>query len=231
MKFTHKVFHLEKDVERENLYKSMNEYISQYSSELDTPTIEISCKEDLEKFYIDSNVRFTNTGYEFDNQIGWRFGELGVWASNIKAYTKFLETDADFLILMEDDIEYFLGFYENLVYYMSQLPESWDAFFYFAPDNGNFDLSYESLMPDLGKSDICKTYQDWSCLCYVINRDTARKILIDINRPISLPLDYYFFRQPDKYNSYTVKTTSKLYCRIAKMQSTFQHKQKREVLS
>jgi len=230
MKFAHKVFHLDKDVEREHFCESMNNYIGRYSSELDTPTIEISSGNDLENFYAGCNVRFTDTGYELNNRTGWRFGELGLWASNIKAYTKFLETDADFLILMEDDIEYFAGFYENLVRYMSQLPEDWDVFFYFTPDNNNFDLSYSPSAADPDRIDVCKAYQDWSTLCYVINRGTAKKILDDISDPIGFPLDRYFFKQPEKYVSYTVKTTSKQYCRIARVRSTFQHKQKREAL-
>ena len=231
MKFSHKVFHLDKDIEREHLYKSINDYIGQYSSELDSPTIEISCREHLDNFYNTSDIRFSNTGYEFNNEIGWRFGELGIWASNIAAYKKFLETDSDCLILIEDDIEYMPGFFDNLLYYMSQLPNDWDAFFYYAPDNGSHNVSQEFLTIEPDKINICKTYQDWSCLCYIINRNTAKRILDDIVNPINLPLDYYFFRQPDKYNAYTVKPTSKLYCRIANMKSTFQHKQKREVLN
>jgi GR25 family glycosyltransferase involved in LPS biosynthesis len=225
MKFSHKIFHLEKDNEREHLYRDMSEYISQYSSELITPTIEISSQKDLNDLYNKTNIRFTDEGYEFDNETGWRFGELGIWASNIYAYKNFLETDSDYLILMEDDIEYLDGFFENLIKYMSQLPEDWDLFFYYAPDNKN-DWTIQS-----DNLDICKAYQDWSCLCYVINRNTASKILKDLSNPISLPIDYYFFKQPEKYNSYTVKTSSRLYCRIADMESTFQTKQQRKAIN
>lgn len=226
MNFTHKVFHLDKDHQRLDLFNSMNSYMQEYSEELDTPTISISNNIDLECFYEDNPlVKFDKGGYEFNNEVGWRYGELGIWASNITAYINFLKTDKDYLILMEDDIEYFPGFFENLLKYMSQLNSDWDLFFYYAPGNTNTGEFYPE------EDDVCKAYQDWSCLCYVINRKAAEKIINDVNtNSISLPIDYYFFRQPEKYNCYTVKPTSKLYCKISGLESTFQTKQQRKVL-
>lgn len=227
MKFSHKVFHLEKDIERENFFNDMNLYISKYSKELDTPTIGISKQEDLEDFYKSHpGLIFDKGGYEFNNETGWRYGEIGVWASNITAYINFLKTDSDYLILMEDDIEHLDGFFENLVNYMSQIEDDWDLFFYYAPGNTNAGEYYAD------EKDVCKAYQDWSCLCYVVNKKAAQKIIDDIyQNSINLPLDYYFFKQPEKFNCYTVKPTSKLYCKISGIESTFQTKQQRKVLA
>ena len=227
MKFSHKVFHLEKDIQREDLFNSMNSYISQYSEELNTPTINISSDTDIENFYIQHPfVKFDKAGYEFNSESGWRYGELGIWASNISAYINFLKSDKDYLILMEDDIEYSKGFFENLVKYMSQIDEEWDLFFYYAPGNTNAGEFYPE------EKDVCRSYQDWSCLCYVINRKAAQKVIDDLyDNVISLPIDYYYFRQPEKYVCYTVKTTSKLYCKISGLESTFQTKQKRKALA
>lgn len=226
MKFTHKVFHLDKDVQRNDLYNAMNLYMSQYSKELNSNTVSISNKEELDIFCLSNpKINFYTNGYEFDNEVGWRYGELGIWASNISAYKNFLKTDSDYLILMEDDIVYREGFFENLVLYLKQLPESWDVFFYYRPKN--------SITPDIDSEykDVCKAYQDWSCLCYVINRVTAKRILDDVElNPITLPIDYYFLKQ-NKYDCYTVKPDSKLYCEIADMESTFQTKQQRKVLA
>jgi GR25 family glycosyltransferase involved in LPS biosynthesis len=226
MKFLHKVFHLEKDTQREHLFNAMNSYISQYSQELNTPTINISNYTDLEVFCDQYPfVKFDKGGYEFNSETGWRYGELGIWASNISAYINFLKSDEDYLILMEDDIEYLPGFFENLVRYISQIEDDWDLFFYYAPANTNAGEFYPE------EKDVCRSYQDWSCLCYVINKKAAKKVIDDIHaNPISLPIDYYYFRQPDKYISYTVKPTSKLYCKISGLESTFQTKQKRQVL-
>ena len=227
MKFSHKVFHLEKDIQREDLFNSMNSYISQYSEELNTPTINISGDTDIENFYSEYPfVKFDKAGYEFNSESGWRYGELGIWASNISAYINFLKSDKDYLILMEDDIEYSEGFFENLVKYMSQIDEEWDLFFYYAPGNTNAGEFYPE------EKDVCRSYQDWSCLCYVINRKAAQKVIDDLyDNVISLPIDYYYFRQPEKYVCYTVKTTSKLYCKISGLESTFQTKQKRKALA
>lgn len=227
MNFSHKVFHLEKDTFRQDLFENMNRYISNYSKELETPTINISGQIELNNFYKDNpDIVFDKQGYEFNNETGWRYGEIGVWASNIEAYKNFLKSDSDYLILMEDDIEYFDGFFENLVNYMSQIEDEWDLFFYYAPGNTNSGEYYPE------EKDICKAYQDWSCLCYVINKKAAEKVIQDISTsPIKLPLDYYFFKQPEKFNCYTVKPTSKLYCKISGLESTFQNKQQRKVLA
>lgn len=226
MTFCHKVFHLEEHTQREDLYNAMNNYMNTYSDELETPTIKISNYQEFAKFCSDNQrIRFDKKGYEFNNESGWRFGEIGIWASNIAAYKNFLNSDYDYMVLMEDDIEYSDGFFENLESYMSEIEEDWDLFFYYAPGNTNTGEVY------VGEKNICRSYQDWSCLCYVINKKAAQKVMDDINNnPISLPLDYYFFRQPEKYICYTVKQTSKLYCKISGLESTFQTKQQRQVL-
>jgi GR25 family glycosyltransferase involved in LPS biosynthesis len=226
MKFTHKIFHLDKDINRNHLYLSMNQYMNNYSQELDSPTISISNQEELNSFYASNpTIKFYNDGYEFNNEIGWRYGELGIWASNITAYKNFLKSDSDYLILMEDDIVYKDGFFSNLVNYLNQLPENWDVFFYYAPQN---KIPSEIYSDD---KDVCRAYQDWSCLCYIINRVTAKIVVDDVsNNQISLPIDYYFLKQ-NKYNCYTVKPNSKFYCEIADIESTFQTKQQRKVLA
>jgi len=130
-KFSHKVFHLEKDVEIETYFKKMNKYLAQFSEEIDTPTIHISSSEEINYFYKNSIFRFNPTGYEFAGEKGWKYGEIGIWYSTIFAYVNFLEkTDSDYLILDEDDIEYKDGFFDNLVIYLSQIKVTWDVFFY-----------------------------------------------------------------------------------------------------
>lgn len=221
-KFSHKVFHLDKHVEREHLYKLINDYIKQYSFEIDTPTVEISSKEELNDFCINYNINFKKEGYRIESEQGWRFGELGLWIGSILAYKKFIETDFDYLILIEDDIEYIDGFFENLVRHILQLPNDWDTFFYYNSDHRNSSAS---------NSGVCRVNQSWSTLCYVVNKRSVKKILDDIkNNPIDLPIDHYFLLQPHKYNSYTVSKNSKMYCKIANLESTFQNKQKREML-
>ncbi len=227
-KFVHKIFHLDKHIEREHLYKLINDYIGQYSFGVGTPTVEISCKEELDNFCTNHNINFKKEGSRMETEQGWKWGEVSLWAGNILAYKKFLETDSDYLILIEDDIEYIDGFFENLVRYISLLPNDWDTFFYYNSSHNNFSLK-DLFSPD--SHDVCRVEQSWSTLCYVINKKSAKKILDDIqNNFIDLPIDHYFLLQPHKYNSYTVSKNSKMYCKIANLESTFQNSQKREIL-
>jgi len=134
MKFTHKVFHLDGDESRDSAVVSINEYMSSYSKLLVTPTIRISNKDQYD-YFLQSNPGFTPDpyGYSLNGEQGWRFGEIGIWASNWTAWNNFLKSDADYLILMEDDITYSNSFMEIIINYMYQLPEGWEAFHAFAP--------------------------------------------------------------------------------------------------
>jgi GR25 family glycosyltransferase involved in LPS biosynthesis len=228
MKFTHKVFHLEGDESRDYYVNSINEYLSSYSKLLVTPTIRISNQEHYDAF-LQSNPDFIPDpyGYSLNGEQGWRFGEIGIWASNWTAWNNFLKSDADYLILMEDDITYSSIFMEIIINYMAQLPEGWDIFHAFSPADqfGKYTGSH-----DFGADDVCIAYQDWSCLCYIITKNAARK-MIDHSNMFNLPLDWYMFRQNHLFKTYTVKPTSEFPCTLLATESTFQTKQKREIIN
>ena len=228
MKFTHKVFHIEGSEERTNAVTSINDYLYSYSKLLITPTIKISCQEDYDAF-INLNPDFVpdKNGYSLHGEQGWRYGEIGIWASNWTAWNNFLKTDADYLILMEDDISYSSSFMDIIINYMSQLPQDWEIFHAFSPADqfGKYNQAH-----DFGADDVCKAYQDWSCLCYVITRDAANKMLSH-SRMFNLPLDWYMFRQQHLFNVYTIKPSSEFPCTLIPTESTFQTTQKREVIN
>lgn len=228
MNFAHKVFHIESDDSRKKSVDSINTYLKQYSSELITPTIKISSKSEYELF-LKSNPEFIPDpyGYNLHGEQGWRYGEIGIWASNWTAWNNFLKSDADYLILMEDDIHYDEDFMKIIIDYISQLPANWDVFHAFSPADqfGKYVFAH-----DIGATDVCKAYQDWSCLCYIINKQSAVK-MINNSTMFRLPLDWYMFRQQNIFNVYTIKPESKFPCTLAKTESTFQTKQKREVIN
>jgi GR25 family glycosyltransferase involved in LPS biosynthesis len=228
MKFTHKVFHIEGNDNRSSLVKSINDYLYSYSKVLHTPTIKISNQEDYEIF-IKDNPSFVpdKNGYSLHGEQGWRYGEIGIWASNWKAWHNFLKSDADYLILMEDDIVSSDGFMDILINYIGQLPENWDVFHAFSPAD---QFGKHTERNNFGADDVCIAYQDWSCLCYVINRAAAQK-MIDNSYNFSLPLDWYMFRQQHIFNVYTVKPSSEFPCTLFPTESTFQKTQKREILN
>lgn len=228
MTYTHKVFHTDSiDERRSRLTESINEYLSGDSTVLDTPTFKISNREEYDKFLLE-NPQFKpdTNGYELDGLRGWKMGEIGIWASNWTAWINFLKSEHDYLILMEDDIIHDENFMPLINYYISQLPESWDVFHAFSPAD---QFSKYNETHDIGARDICIAYQDWSCLCYVVSRRGARNLLMNSNM-FNLPLDWYMFRQQDKFNVYTVKPTSKFPCTLMGLESTFQSNEVREIL-
>jgi GR25 family glycosyltransferase involved in LPS biosynthesis len=228
MKFSHKVFHIEGDNPRNTAVNSINEYLSSYSSLLNTPTIKISNQEQYNLF-LNSNLNFIPDpyGYSLHGEQGWRFGEIGIWASNWTAWNNFLNSDSDYLILIEDDIVYGNNFMELIVEYILQLPEGWEIFHAFSPADqfGKYEDRH-----NFGAKDVCVAYQDWSNLCYIITKNAAKK-MIDNSNKFNLPLDWYMFRQHHLFKTYTVKPTSEFPCTLLPTESTFQTKQKREIIN
>ena len=228
MKFVHKVFHIDHYSERDTLVKSINIYLSNFSEELNTPTIEISSLDDLKSFYShNQDFNIDPIGYNLHGQQGWKLGELGIWASNYTAWKNFLNTDADYLILMEDDIVFNENFFPLLNKYMSELPENWDYFSFFAPAD-----QYHKFDPGLMQGENTSiAYQDWSCLCYVLTRSGAEKSLsIMQNKKVNLPLDWFFYRQKEKFVIFSIQPNKVGGCTLASLESTFQNRHERKII-
>jgi GR25 family glycosyltransferase involved in LPS biosynthesis len=223
----YKIFHLP-DSNRHGLYKVSSGYLSKYLDEIYTPTIKISSlneyfafKKENKDFNIDPN------GYNLDDKQGWKFGEIGIWASNYTAMKNFLKTDKEYLMLLEDDVLIDEGFINNLPSLMEDLPDGWDMFSCFAPENQSHKYTYSS-----NHGLICPAYQDWSMLCYILNKRSVKMILDHIQfEPISLPIDWFYFRQPDKFKCYTITPNSMVLCSLMESRSTFQLDEAREILN
>ena len=232
-RFAFKVFHLDGDSEvykkRSGLYQKINAYLSESFDELDTPTIRISNESEYSNWILNNPDFYINgKGCDIPGFEGWRYGEVGIWASNFTAWKKFLDSDYDYLILIEDDIVYEDNMSELLINYVSELPQGWDMFSLFCPE-GEFH-KYDSSR-DIGQPNVCKTYQDWSMLCYVLSRDGAKKALDSMIPGITLSLDWHFFRQTHIFKEYTVKPNSAQGCRLDGVESTFQTTQERNFLN
>jgi len=223
---THKIFHLDNAEERDQYYLAMNNYLASYSAELNTQSIRISNQEEFENFIknnSDFNLDFN--GYNLDNIQGWRYGEVGVWASNFLAWKAFKESEADYGMFMEDDIMFEPDFMEVLNEYMSELPENWDAFFFAVPP-GQFPKYYEQ-GADIGMPNVSRVYQDHWMLCYLLSKNGVNKALEYTKRGINLPLDWYFFRQKSLFNSFAVKPTSKFVCFGSPTETSFQYQERK----
>jgi GR25 family glycosyltransferase involved in LPS biosynthesis len=161
---------------------------------------------------------FTDNVFNLKPHFEFKFGEMGVWASNIVAINEFIKSDYDALLLMEDDIQINNNFYELLSEYLKIIPEDWDTFSYFVHPN-QFDR-YTNIH---SKDEVVPAYQDWSMLCWIINKTAAKKIVEDIsNNGISMPIDWYIFRQPEKFKSYSLSPTARRGCELYDTTSTFQ---------
>jgi len=219
MLLTHKVFHLKDAVEREQYATNINNYLQNHSKELVMDAVRISNDEELSKFIKDNpDFNLDPNGYNLDNIQGWRYGEIGVWASNFLAWKEFLTTQSDSVILMEDDILFEENFIPLLKEYISELPENWDAFFFAVPP-GQFHKYNSGL--DVG-TNICRVYQDHWMLCYVISRKGAEKAIQTVAGGVRLPLDWFFFRQNHIFNSYAIKPQTRTAVSGSPTETTFQ---------
>jgi GR25 family glycosyltransferase involved in LPS biosynthesis len=185
---------------------------------LNTPTIITRTPKEVKEAYKKINIRISPLGH-FGT--GWKPGELGIWASNWTAWKNFLKSNYDFIILMEDDIVLNNNFNEKLIEYISELPDDWDIFTAYIPDSGN--SRYEKRKNDLliGKENICKVYQSWSCLCYVVSKSGAKKLLKEVQRRVKSPLDHYLFYHKG-LKVYTIKMEKENICNLYEMKSTVQ---------
>ena len=137
-------------------------------------------------------------------------GVIGVWASNYKAYKRFLESDYDTLVLFEDDILLSANFQTVLNTYVSELPVDWDFFSFFVPDDSLFAFNSSH---EIGAENVCTSYQQWSCAGYMVSKEGARKAVEDVeSRGINCPVDWYIFnfrmkqeKNQQRFNTYTLK--------------------------
>jgi GR25 family glycosyltransferase involved in LPS biosynthesis len=228
MNIAYKLFHLPRDHARNKAVENVHSYLLKNIKILNSDTIKISSYSDYIKF-VEENPDFNvdPTGYNLDNKQGWRYGEVGIWASNWLAWKSFIESEYDYLILMEDDIVLYENFLPELERYMKQLPENFDAFHAFCPSDQNhkYDASMDS------SDEVCSSYQDWSAACYVVSRSGAQKMIYFASRGIRLPLDWFMFRQKNLLSVYTLKPEAKRICDILTIDSTFQTKEDRRIIN
>jgi len=236
--FAYRVFHLSKDVDREANYVTADSYMAKHATRLISPTIEFESASDVAAFCKNNpDFRIDLTGYSpkdlardvflasLPTLTGWKLGEVGIWASNFLAWKAFLETDADYLILIEDDCAISDDMMDKMVEYMKELPSDWDIYHHFVHFQ---DAPWYHPGLDIGAPHVCRAYQEWSNLCYVINRRSAKKLLSMIEeKEITLPLDWFWSKQLDKINTYTLKPKVYSGIELRWFESTYQTTNKR----
>jgi GR25 family glycosyltransferase involved in LPS biosynthesis len=190
--------------------------------QIDTPTIIIKDKEQVKDFYSKEKINIDPYGHKGN---GWKLGELGIWASNYSAWKNFGKSEHEMLMLMEDDIVLSKVFNEKLCKYLEELPDDWDFFTVYIPSFGNIRYKVNKLGLDIGKENVCKVYQSWSCLCYVVSKSGAKKLLKEVQKPVTSPIDHWLFYN-ENLNGYAIKMEKGNICDIYKMDSTVQSAEK-----
>ncbi len=224
-----KIFHNEEDtplMEKRNiLTKRAITQLEKDFDNFDTPTIMMKNTDDIKSFYKDAKIKVDPKGWLGE---GWKPGELGIWASNYTAWKNFSESTYDHIILMEDDIQLSKDFSQKLYEYIDELPEDWDVFTVYVPPTGNIRYKKDGKHLDIGKKNVCKVYQSWSCLCYVVSKSGAKKLLENVKTPVSRPIDHYLFYN-DHLDVYAIKYNRANICNIYSTTSTVQHTKKQDM--
>ncbi len=224
-----KVFHVDGDTDilkkRKILTDRANEKLSADFAMLNTPTIVIKTIEEVQEFLKNEKISFDPKGW---NGRGWKIGEFAIWASNFTAWKNFSKTDHDMLMLIEDDIVLTKDFNSKLVEYISELPNDWDFFTVYAPPTGNDRYEKDRKAFDVGQENICKVYQSWSCLCYIVSKNGVKKLLKQVQDNVNGPIDHWLFYNKN-LNGYAIKLERENICKVHKMQSTVQFSEFRDM--
>lgn len=217
------------------------EYLSMYLKPLESTTMLINSKETLNAFLSEyQDFKIDPQGYDPENfapiyrkeestPIGWKYGQIGIWASNYIAWLKFLETDYDFVMLVEDDVFFRQGAIETFQDCYEDLPEDWEIFHFCVPQIKRRDNSYDE-SKEIGHKNVCLPYIDSSNACYIINRKGIKKLLEQVQEGIFLPLDWHWFKQP-LFNIYSIKPNIDNKCDLRNLESTHWESQSFQILS
>jgi GR25 family glycosyltransferase involved in LPS biosynthesis len=220
------IFHAENNSQamkkRNELVEKAHKQLIKDFDHIETPTFIMKSPEDVQRFYSKEKMKVYPLGHF---KTGWKPGELGIWASNYTAWKNFLKTDYDYMILMEDDIVLTDSFNSKLAEYLDEIPDNWDVFTAYIPTFGN--VRYEKRKDELliGKENVCKVYQSWSCLCYVISRSGAERLMREVRQTVKSPLDHYLFYHRG-LNVYTLKMENENICSLFETESTVQEAQR-----
>jgi len=199
----YKIFHID-HMSNRSACVERNKILFQQAGieELDCMTQDFSTFKIMDEFINSSSGFEVRRHNEYTNPFPHVSGVIGIWASNWLAWKEFLNNDAEYLIIMEDDISLNDDSIPTLNKILPLLPEDWDVFSFFMPPS--CEVFYSEYIHMIDNQIVCKPYQGWSCGGYIINRNGAKKIIEYLEEnPIDSPIDFFMFSQtPDMLNVY-----------------------------
>lgn len=210
MRIAYEVFHIEDSNDMRKFCRNqIVSVVGQSFDRLGSPTISIPSNESMEEFLANNPDFNLKANQRDDYFFPHKTGVIGVWASNFFAWKKMLEDDYDVLFLFEDDVVVTPSFCQVAMNYLGKLPAGWDFFSVFVPGDAHGRYNPEV---NVGDTEVCLNYQDWSCAGYVVSKAGAQKALKDIiDNGIDTPIDWYVFNviHQGKFNTYCLKPATR----------------------
>ena len=189
-KFCYQIHHLAEATERIYFYKKMNKYLEKKFFNLKVDSIRIYNELDLQKVLNEMTnfkvkdflpTKYVNTEIERDVWIR----HVGLWASNIKTFEKFMDSEYDYLIIFEDDVVLCKNFYDEFMDRFKSLPKDWDLFV--INSHPKSDIQYHENKRIKG-SKICEGYTLFGTGAVCYNKNSVKKILNSITDGVSVPI-------------------------------------------
>jgi hypothetical protein len=222
---------------RNKITKDSIAYLSQHIPYLDSPTYSVRTEEAVVEWFKENPwFKINPKGYfnyymdltlqrhifeVLNSEIpqGWQPSQIGIWSSNLFAWKKLLETDFDYVLMLEDDLILEDNFWELFTKYMNELPDDWDVYYHFRP-NPN---PYRTRFRGAGLESLCLPFHTWSHAGYAISRKGAERIVSEIENGmiINYPVDWLWLRQETDYVVLTPKPFLNTGCRLAKVESSY----------
>lgn len=164
--------------------------------ELKLPSLNATQDDDLNKFY----SKYPNFKLGWD---GFKRGEIGNFASHYIRWKFLVNSDIEYILVLEDDIKINSIELPYLIEdRIKNLPKDWDVYSVFVDSN-----QYSRYNHSHGSSEIVFAYQDWSTLAYIISKSGAIKLCgyVDDGPGMDDPTDWFIFRKGHRgiFNVYT----------------------------
>lgn len=197
----------------------LEKQLSNHFEKLDSPTIRIQNKEDYDIYMSSYNM--------LKDVSTLRYGEIGVWASNVLALNKFVNSDYDYFWAVEDDTLLANNFFELINEYIADLPYNWEIFSPYVPEDCVFRCPREKR-----RQKTIKAYQNWAIPMVLYTKDAARKILNEIKVDgAQIPYDFYIlidvlsksWRANSRLEVYTITSFMPQVCDRLNFQTTIQN--------
>jgi hypothetical protein len=137
------------------------------------------------------NYRVGGNDGSFNNpKFPKKSGEIGLYFSIYKTFKRFLNSDYDYLIWLEDDTEVMPDIMENLKEYLSHVDFDFDVISLGMQDYQH--EFYEEYLENINNKYLCKVYQVFYAGSLMFSRKGIYKLISDLDaNGLSYPLDWY----------------------------------------